>query len=120
MLSKGGITLGPGSLQDLVVALAEVAGLVAIILIWLIGARRTDAGILFGGAFAAWLTGGIAAFLLTRVATHDSTQRWVVILGAVLAGYIELYWSYAAYRSGLHRQRSARRWPEGPEKDATL
>jgi hypothetical protein len=53
---------------------------------------------------------GLAVFLLgSPVADPRSVQHWIVTIGMFLAIYIQFYWLYCAWRSGLYRQK-ARTW----------
>jgi hypothetical protein len=56
---------------------------------------------------------GLAVFLLgSPVADPHSVQHWIVTVGMFLALYIQFYWLYCAWRSGLYRHRD-RNWSDG-------
>ena len=55
-----------------------------------------------------WLTLGVGLFLLENVVTNSPVFPWIVVVGVLLAVYMEVYWAYAALQS--------RHWPEGRGK----
>jgi hypothetical protein len=76
--------------------------------------RRDRPLILIAGVLGVWLTVGVGLFLLVREVASP-VFPWIVVVGVLLAVYIEVYWVYAALQSGLYRER-ARDWPEGSGK----
>jgi len=69
------------------------------------------------GILGVWVTVGVGLFLLVSEVANSlpSVFPWIVVVGVILAVYIEVYWVYAALKSGFHRERS-RDWPEGRVK----
>jgi hypothetical protein len=60
------------------------------------------------------LTIVLAIFLLNSGPTDAAgVWQWIVSAGMFLAIYIQFYWLYAAWRSGLYRHKPNRNWPEG-------
>jgi 4-hydroxybenzoate polyprenyltransferase len=63
------------------------------------------------------VTVGLETFLLSHAVTGSlDVWHWIVAVGMILAIYMQLYWVYSAWRSGLYRQKPSREWREGPEK----
>jgi hypothetical protein len=57
------------------------------------------------------LTIALATFLLSSwVANPVGVRPCIVFAGMFLALYIQYYWLYCAWRSGLHRQKKQRTW----------
>jgi len=60
------------------------------------------------------LTIVLAIFLLNSGPTDAAgVWQWIVSAGMFLALYIQFYWLYAAWRSGLYRHKPGRDWHEG-------
>ncbi len=74
--------------------------------------------LMIAGVLALWCTAGLGAFMVERAARSDGTVSWIVSLGTLLAAYMEVYCLYLAWRSGLHRDKPSRKWPEGELKVA--
>lgn len=86
------------------------------------GLREPQPGLqpVLTGALLPVVTVGIGTFLVTHVHTDSSdVQYWIATAGMVLAIFMQFFWVYAAWRSGLYRQKPSRIWPEGSEKVAT-
>ncbi len=65
-----------------------------------------------------FVTVGLGILLLSFAATAPlDVWHWIAAAGMLLAIYIQSYWVYSAWRSGLYRQKPSRTWPEGNEKD---
>jgi len=63
------------------------------------------------------LTVVLATFLLSpAVIVPIDVWHWIAATGMFLAIYIQFYWLYSAWRSGLYRQKPGRNWPECKEK----
>jgi hypothetical protein len=67
------------------------------------------------------LTIVLAIFLLkSGPAETAGVWKWIVSAGMFLAIYIQFYWLYSAWRSGLYRHKPGRDWHEGNEKNPVL
>lgn len=67
------------------------------------------------------LTIVLAIFLLNSGPTETAgVWKWIVSAGMFLAIYIQFYWLYSAWRSGLYRHKPGRDWHEGNEKNPVL
>lgn len=61
-----------------------------------------------------FVTVGLETFLLSHAVTASlDVWHWIAAAGMFLAIYMQLYWVYSAWRSGLYRQKQSRHWPEG-------
>jgi len=64
-----------------------------------------------------FVTVGLETFLLSHEVTAPlDVWHWITATGMFLAIYMQFYWVYSAWRSGLYRQKPGRNWPEGREK----
>jgi hypothetical protein len=77
--------------------------------------ERQDRRLVWFVIGGVWLTGVVGLFLLMFVTTNSPVFPWIVVVGVLLAVYMEVYWAYAALQSGLLRERS-RHWPEDSGK----
>ena len=62
---------------------------------------------------------GPGAFIVQNALERKGPVSWVVTITAVLATYIDAYWLYIVWKSGLYGEKPARQWPEGADKVAT-
>jgi hypothetical protein len=124
LLAAGGLNLAPGwpTGDWLVVWLVGLVifaqGLIGVILAYRKSKPRPGWQPVSAGIFLPGVTVGLMGiFLLSRaVLTPLDVWHWVAAAGMFLAIYIEFFWVYSAWRSGLYQQKPSRNWPEGPEK----
>jgi hypothetical protein len=61
----------------------------------------------------------VGSILLLHPTTDPLDVRHLIAaVGLALALYMQLYWVYSAWQSGLYQDKAGRRWPEGKEKRA--
>jgi hypothetical protein len=70
--------------------------------------------VVIGPAVTIFLASGL---LNSSLADPSAVWCWIVLAGTFLALYIQYYWFYCAWRSGLYRHKRGRNWPEGNEKE---
>jgi hypothetical protein len=70
--------------------------------------------VVIGPAVTIFLASGL---LNSSVADPSAVWCWIAAAGTFLALYIQYYWLYCAWRSGLYLHKRGRKWPEGNDKD---
>jgi hypothetical protein len=79
--------------------------------------RPLDRQLVVTGILLPAITVIIEIFLLAQIAADPSgVGYWIVAGGMLLALYMQYYWVYSAWQSGLYRHKAARVWPEGNDK----
>jgi hypothetical protein len=92
-------------------------GFVVVFLAYERSKPKPDLPLVIVGLLLPALTVSLATFLLSStVADLFGVRHWIAATGMFLAIYIQFYWVYTAWRSGMYRQKPTRNWPEGKEK----
>lgn len=79
---------------------------------------KPDRSLLVAGGIVLVLIMGVGAFLFSRVGSDVLDVRyWIAAAGMFFGLYMQFYWVFSAWPSGLYRQKPGRPWPEGLGKD---
>jgi hypothetical protein len=96
----------------------SAVGFIAAVFAFIFARRSWSLAIMVFGATVLLpaFTIALAVFLLgSPVADPHSVQHWIVTVGMFLAIYIQFYWLYCAWRSGLYRHK-ARNWSQPDDR----